>query len=40
MDEAKKQGKGVFSLYGKMIDAPIIMRAQNVVKKARLSGLL
>lgn len=40
MEAAKKQGKGVFSLNGKMVDAPIIMRAQNVVKKAKLAGLL
>lgn len=40
MEEAQKQGKGVFSLDGKMVDAPIIMRAQNVVKKAKLAGLL
>lgn len=40
MEEAKKEGKGVFSLGGKMIDAPIIARAQNTVKKAKLAGLL
>ncbi|WIV10481.1 aldolase/citrate lyase family protein [Proteiniborus sp. MB09-C3] len=40
MEEAKEQGKGVFSLNGKMVDAPIIARAQNVVKKAKLAGLL
>lgn len=40
MEEAKRQGKGVFSLHGKMVDAPIITRAQNVVKKAKLAGLL
>ncbi len=40
MEEAKKQGKGVFSLNGKMVDAPIITRAQSVINKARLAGLL
>lgn len=40
MDEAQKEGKGVFSLDGKMIDAPIIARAQNVLKKAKLAGLI
>ncbi|SDY61929.1 citrate lyase subunit beta / citryl-CoA lyase [Proteiniborus ethanoligenes] len=40
MKEAEKQGKGVFSLDGKMVDAPIIMRAQNVLKKAKLAGLV
>lgn len=38
-EEAKKEGKGVFSLDGKMIDAPIIQRAQNILNKAKLSGL-
>ncbi|QCX33050.1 CoA ester lyase [Caloramator sp. E03] len=38
-DEAKKEGKGVFSLDGKMVDAPIIARAQNILDKAKLSGL-
>lgn len=40
MEEAQSQGKGVFSLNGKMVDAPIITRAQNVLKKAKLAGLL
>ncbi len=40
MEEAQSQGKGVFSLNGKMVDAPIITRAQNVLKKAMLAGLL
>ena len=40
MEEAQSQGKGVFSLNGKMVDAPIISRAQNVLKKARFAGLL
>ncbi|MCT4606446.1 MAG: CoA ester lyase [Marinisporobacter sp.] len=40
MKEAKQEGKGVFSLDGKMVDAPIIARAQNVISKAKLTGLL
>ncbi|MCC5908881.1 MAG: HpcH/HpaI aldolase/citrate lyase family protein [Clostridiaceae bacterium] len=40
MEEAQREGKGVFSLDGKMVDAPIIARAQNVVKKAKLAGLV
>ncbi|MFA5523261.1 MAG: aldolase/citrate lyase family protein [Tissierellales bacterium] len=40
MEEAQSQGKGVFSLNGKMVDAPIITRAENVLKKARLAGLV
>ena len=30
--EAKAQGKGAISLYGKMIDAPIVMRAEQVLE--------
>ena len=33
--EAKEQGKGVVSLRGKMIDAPIVARAQQVCEAAR-----
>jgi citrate lyase subunit beta / citryl-CoA lyase len=40
MEEAEKEGKGVFSLDGKMVDAPIISRAQNTFNKAKLSGLI
>jgi citrate lyase subunit beta/citryl-CoA lyase len=40
MEEAKKEGKGVFSLDGKMVDAPIISRAQTILNKAKLMGLL
>jgi citrate lyase subunit beta/citryl-CoA lyase len=39
-DEALKEGKGVFSLNGKMVDAPIIARAQTTIEKARLAGLI
>ncbi|RNC28509.1 MAG: Citrate lyase subunit beta [Candidatus Dichloromethanomonas elyunquensis] len=38
MQEAEKEGKGVFSLHNKMIDAPIISRAQAVLAKARQYG--
>jgi citrate lyase subunit beta/citryl-CoA lyase len=40
MEEAKKAGKGVFSFEGKMVDAPIILRAETVIKKAQLAGLI
>ncbi len=40
MNEAKKVGKGVFSFEGKMIDAPIILRAETVIRKAVLAGLV
>lgn len=40
MEEAKREGKGVFSLDGKMVDAPIIARAESTIKKAKLAGLI
>ena len=38
--EAQREGKGVFSLDGKMIDAPIIARAKTIINKAKLSGVI
>jgi citrate lyase subunit beta / citryl-CoA lyase len=40
MEEARKEGKGVFSLDGKMVDAPIINRALNTVELARRLGVI
>jgi citrate lyase subunit beta / citryl-CoA lyase len=40
MEEAKLEGKGVFSLDGKMVDAPIIARANTILSKAKLMGLV
>lgn len=40
MEEAKIQGKGVFSLNGKMVDAPVINRAITTVELAKKLGLL
>ena len=40
MEEAKKEGKGVFSLQGKMVDVPIINRALNTVELARKLGVI
>jgi citrate lyase subunit beta/citryl-CoA lyase len=40
MEEAEKEGKGVFSLDGKMVDAPVINRAKNTVELAKLLGLI
>jgi citrate lyase subunit beta/citryl-CoA lyase len=40
MEEAKREGKGVFSLDGKMVDAPIINRAVTTVELAKLLGLI
>ena len=36
---AKEQGKGAISLYGKMIDAPIVARAEQTIAAARMLGL-
>ena len=36
---AKQQGKGAISLRGKMIDAPIVMRAQRTIAMAEALGL-
>ncbi|MBZ9606600.1 HpcH/HpaI aldolase/citrate lyase family protein [Clostridium estertheticum] len=40
MEEAEKEGKGVFSLDGKMVDAPVINRAKNTVELAKLLGII
>ncbi|KRQ86121.1 Citrate lyase subunit beta [Caloramator mitchellensis] len=39
-EEAQREGKGVFSLDGKMVDAPILARAKNVIEKAKAVGLI
>ncbi|MBU3196800.1 HpcH/HpaI aldolase/citrate lyase family protein [Clostridium algidicarnis] len=40
MEQAEREGKGVFSLDGKMIDAPIINRATTTVELAKLLKLI
>lgn len=40
MEEAEREHKGVISLDGKMIDKPVLMRAQRVLDLAAASGLL
>ncbi|MBU3219755.1 HpcH/HpaI aldolase/citrate lyase family protein [Clostridium algidicarnis] len=40
MEQAEREGKGVFSLDGKMIDAPIINRATTTVELAKLLNLI
>lgn len=40
MEEAKREGKGVFSLDGKMVDAPIINRALSTIEMAKIVGKL
>ncbi|MBN2850362.1 MAG: HpcH/HpaI aldolase/citrate lyase family protein [Erysipelotrichaceae bacterium] len=39
-DRALSSGLGVFSIHGKMIDLPVIQRAQNIVDLARKTGKL
>jgi citrate lyase subunit beta/citryl-CoA lyase len=39
IETAKKQGKGAISLNGKMIDAPIVARAQRTIAMAKALGL-
>ena len=38
--EAKKKGLGVFSVDGKMVDAPVIKRANTVIETAKSLGLI
>lgn len=40
MEEAKKEGKGVFSVDGKMVDAPVINRALTTVDLAKRLQLI
>ena len=40
MAEARREGKGVFALDGKMVDAPVINRALTTMKLGRRLGLL
>ncbi|QVK17274.1 HpcH/HpaI aldolase/citrate lyase family protein [Mycoplasmatota bacterium] len=39
-DRALKEGKGVFSLDGKMVDLPIIKRAEKIIEMASKIGLI
>lgn len=38
--QASQKGLGVFSLDGKMVDKPVIQRAENIIKKARKYNLI
>jgi citrate lyase subunit beta/citryl-CoA lyase len=38
--EAERKGSGVISLNGKMIDKPVVTRAENVLSLARAAGVL
>ena len=37
--EAKAQGKGAIALHGKMVDAPIVSRAQRTIVMAQALGI-
>ena len=39
-EEARQQGLGVFSFKGKMVDLPVIKRAEALTKSARAWGLI
>lgn len=39
-EEADADGRGVFSVDGQMIDAPLIAQAERVVERARAAGVL
>ena len=36
---AKEQGRGAIALHGKMVDAPIVARAQQTIEMAKALGL-
>ncbi len=40
LKEAEARGSGVISLNGKMVDKPVVLRAQRVLELARVSGIL
>jgi citrate lyase subunit beta/citryl-CoA lyase len=37
-ENAKKEGKGVISIDGKMVDAPVVARARHLLELADLYG--
>ena len=39
-EEAEKKNQGVFSLDGKMVDKPVILRAEKIILKAKKYKLL
>jgi citrate lyase subunit beta/citryl-CoA lyase len=38
--DAEREGRGVFTVDGKMIDAPIVEAQRRVLERARLAGLV
>ncbi|WP_414153760.1 citrate (pro-3S)-lyase subunit beta [Pediococcus acidilactici] len=40
IEEARAKGSGVISMNGQMVDRPVVLRAQRVMKLAKASGLI
>lgn len=40
IEEAHRNGSGVISMNGQMVDRPVVLRAQRVIRLAKASGLL
>ncbi|KAF0344985.1 citrate (pro-3S)-lyase subunit beta [Pediococcus acidilactici] len=40
IEEARAKGSGVISINGQMVDRPVVLRAQRVMKLAKASGLI
>jgi len=40
IQEAKLKGSGVISMNGQMVDRPVVLRAQRVMKLAKASNLV
>ena len=40
LKEAEAKGSGVISLNGKMIDKPVVLRAQRVIELALIAGII
>lgn len=39
-DLAQREGRGAFALDGHMVDAPVVKRAQNTLRRARAAGVI
>ena len=39
-DLAQREGRGAFALDGHMVDAPVVKRAQNILRRARAAGVI
>jgi citrate lyase subunit beta/citryl-CoA lyase len=38
--EAQQSGSGVFTLDGKLVDLPVVKRAENILARARAAGVV